>query len=354
MGMSKQDAWKNRDFIILGGSAVAKFVTDAFMGPYEVLVAENDVVNGLYSGFGLMFRQTPYIMVKSAFNRRWQRRCTRISATPSEMSNDVILMLSLVYDIVTDVVSLAECPDSELNLESCSKDQKRMRSNTTISRDHQETVFLDAILLVACQACPRTQTTFPHKWQIRKAHQSNENFMSGDYTTEFKNDHIFEFVNEENEENSKVNDDLPEETYMTIYVKTINGKTFSLKCEGKMTAAVISEEVERRSLIPRDMTHLVHRGNQMSEKKTIKQNNIEAEATLEMSLRLLGGMEKNEQMDTRETEEDREKKRKLEEGKEGKMTKPNDDTVYLRRDIMEALKRSDDKMESYSRTTDEK
>ena len=36
------------------------------------------------------------------------------------------------------------------------------------------------------------------------------------------------------------------------------------------------------------------------------------------------------------------------------MTKPNDDTVYLRRDSMEALKRSDEKMESYSRKTDEK
>ena len=35
------------------------------------------------------------------------------------------------------------------------------------------------------------------------------------------------------------------------------------------------------------------------------------------------------------------------------MTKPNDDTVYLRRDIMEALKRSDEKMESYSRKADE-
>ena len=65
-------------------------------------------------------------------------------------------------------------------------------------------------------------------------------------------------------------------------------------------------------------------------------------------------MDKNEQMDTHETEEDREKKRKLEEGKEGKMTKPNDDTVYLRRDIMEALKRSDKQMDSSSRKTDEK
>ena len=66
-------------------------------------------------------------------------------------------------------------------------------------------------------------------------------------------------------------DDLPEETYMTIYVKTINGKTIRIKCEGKQTAAVISEEVERRSLIPGDMTYLVRRGRVMSEKKTIKE-----------------------------------------------------------------------------------
>ena len=50
-----------------------------------------------------------------------------------------------------------------------------------------------------------------------------------------------------------------------------------------------------------------------------------------------------------ETEENREKDRKLEEGKEGKATKPNDDMVYLKRDTMEALKRSDEKMDSYSR-----
>ena len=92
----------------------------------------------------------------------------------------------------------------------------------------------------------------------------------------------------------------------------------------------------------------------LNEKKTMKENNIEAEATLEMSLRSLGGMEVNEQMDTHETEEDKEKKRKLEEGKEGKATKPNDDMVYLKRDIKEALKRSDEKMDSYSRKTDEK
>ena len=145
-----------------------------------------------------------------------------------------------------------------------------------------------------------------------------------------------------------------EEIYATVYVKMINEKTISIRHHRNMTADVISDEVERRSLIPRDMIRLVHKGKMISEKKTMKENNIEAKATIAMSLRLLGGMEVNEQMDTHETEEDREKKKKLDEGKERKMTKPNDDMAHLKRDIMEALKRSDEKMDSYSRKTDEK
>ena len=46
----------------------------------------------------------------------------------------------------------------------------------------------------------------------------------------------------------------------------------------------------------------------ISEKKTMKENNFESKATIEMSVRLLGGMEVNEQMDTDETEENREQK----------------------------------------------
>ena len=36
------------------------------------------------------------------------------------------------------------------------------------------------------------------------------------------------------------------------------------------------------------------------------------------------------------------------------MTKPNDDTAYLRRDILEALKRSEEKVDSYATKTEEK
>ena len=92
----------------------------------------------------------------------------------------------------------------------------------------------------------------------------------------------------------------------------------------------------------------------LSEKKTMKENNIEAKATIEISLRLLEGMKVNDQMNSHETEEDREKKRKLEKGNEGKAMKSTDDMIFLKRDIMETLKRSDEKMDSYSRKTDEK
>ena len=168
------------------------------------------------------------------------------------------------------------------------KNSKRIRGNTAM------TAFMGSSFLDACPACSRTQTTFPIKWQIRKAQQLHGKFVGIEYNTEFE----------------KENDDMLEENYMTVYMKIIYEKTISIKCDRNITAAVISDEVERRSSIPRDMIYLVHKGKMMSEKKTIKENIIEAEATIEMSLRLLGGMDQNEQMDTHETEEDRESWRK--------------------------------------------
>ena len=157
-------------------------------------------------------------------------------------------------------------------------------------------------------------------WRRQSEQQSHENFV--------------DIVN-----NTEVNDDVLEKDNLTVYVKTINKKTISICYYDSMKAAVVLEEVERRTTIPRDMTRLTHKGKSINGKKSMKDNNIKANETIEMSLRLLGGMEVNEQMDTHETEEDREKKRKLDEGKEGKATKTSDDMAHLRKDIMEALKK---------------
>ena len=46
----------------------------------------------------------------------------------------------------------------------------------------------------------------------------------------------------------------------------------------------------------------------MNEKKTMEENNVGAETTIEMSLRLLGGMDEIDMKDPSETEEEREKR----------------------------------------------
>ena len=85
----------------------------------------------------------------------------------------------------------------------------------------------------------------------------------------------------------------------------------------------------------------------------MKENNIKASETIEMSLRLLGGW-KQMSIWTHTKQKRQRKKRKLDEGKEEKTTKSNDDMAHLKKDIMEALKKSDEKMECYSRKTEEK
>ena len=76
--------------------------------------------------------------------------------------------------------------------------------------------------------------------------------------------------------NTEVNDDVLEENNLTVYVKTINKKTISICYYDSMKAAVMLEEVERRTTIPRDMTRLTHKGKAINGKKSMKDNNIKA------------------------------------------------------------------------------
>ena len=125
------------------------------------------------------------------------------------------------------------------------KKSKRMRSNTDL------TDFLGSRSFGVCPACPRTQTIFPDKWQIPIAQQSHGKFVGIEYNNEFE----------------KENDDTLEENYMTASVKLSYGKTISRKYNRNWTAAVILDEVERRSSIPHDMIRLVHTGNMLSDKE---------------------------------------------------------------------------------------
>ena len=56
-----------------------------------------------------------------------------------------------------------------------------------------------------------------------------KNYVCDDYIFEFENDYIFVFANEVNEKTTIELDDVLEENYMTVYVKTINGKTIRIE-----------------------------------------------------------------------------------------------------------------------------
>ena len=126
--------------------------------------------------------------------------------------------------------------------------EPKTRSNTTNDIEINGTLLYDVILSSTCPACPRILTTSPNKRQIRPVQQSFGNIANI-------------------EDNDEERNNTPEVIHEVIYVKTINGKTISTRHHRNMTAAVILEEVERRTLVPRDMIRLVHKGKMISEKK---------------------------------------------------------------------------------------
>lgn len=128
MTMSERDAFKNRDFITLGGSAVAEFVADIFLCPYEAcrirsvsdpgyangmmavgrkLVGEMGVVNGLYAGFGpMLFKQIPYTMAKFAVQQKVaERMYSAMGTSPDKMSKSGVLATSLASGVVAGVAA---------------------------------------------------------------------------------------------------------------------------------------------------------------------------------------------------------------------------------------------------------
>ena len=147
------------------------------------------------------------------------------------------------------------------------------RSNTCQNQVLTRNVFFSC----SSQSSPSIRyTSLLQRWR-KPEQQSNEHFV-------------------DIADNNEKNDDVLEENNSKIYVKTINKKTISICYYDSMKAAVILEEVERRTAIPRDMTRLTHKGKDINEKKSMKDNNIDTNETIEMSMRLLGGMEVNEQI----------------------------------------------------------
>ena len=83
---------------------------------------------------------------------------------------------------------------------------------------------------------------------------------------------------------------------MTVCVKTIEGKTISAICKKKAGNRKIKDEVERMRTIPRKHQCLVSQGNAVKDEVKIEDYNMKEGTTIEMTLRLQGGMKNDESM----------------------------------------------------------
>merc|ERR1739845_76816 len=118
----------NRDAITLVGSAIAEFVADVFLCPYEAvriravsdpgyasgmmatgkkMVGEMGVLNGLYSGFGpMLFKQIPYTMAKFSVQQKCAEKIyDTLGTSPATMSKGNVVGISLLSGVVAGVAA---------------------------------------------------------------------------------------------------------------------------------------------------------------------------------------------------------------------------------------------------------
>ena len=178
MGMNKQDARKNREFNTLGGPAVAEFVADAFLYPFEAcltrsvsdpsnakvvlasLVAENGGASSPISRMNKMLR-----FALSQWNNgckgRWIHRTTNTMRWRELWRRTTWRILPIRR------LSDHACFEFLLLLSSCvNTDNARCvfkwtMSNTIVTRDCEGTVFMVVFLPEPCLAGPYERLISP-------------------------------------------------------------------------------------------------------------------------------------------------------------------------------------------------
>merc|ERR1711865_892403 len=128
MGFDEQTAWKQRVPIKLAAAAMAEFVADMFLCPFEAcriravldpthadglvavgrrMVSEMGLVPAFYSGLGpILFKQIPYTMAKFAVQQQAAEVIyASLGTSPSECSGSKVMQVSLLSGVIAGVAA---------------------------------------------------------------------------------------------------------------------------------------------------------------------------------------------------------------------------------------------------------
>jgi len=126
--IGEEAAWNNRNSIYLAASAMAEFIADVFLCPYEAcrirlvsdpayasgmagcasrLMSENGFIGAFYSGFvPILFKQIPYTMMKFAVQGKAAELIyASIGGTPDTMSKSGNISVSLGSGVIAGVAA---------------------------------------------------------------------------------------------------------------------------------------------------------------------------------------------------------------------------------------------------------